>query len=65
MENRALCPVCWELTLSQKGFFDSWKCRECGTRIPDRAYFEFLLRSSELIAARRDEPEEGKQGRRE
>ena len=30
-----------------------WKCRSCGTRIPDPSYLEFLLRAVDPNARRR------------
>ena len=44
-EPGAFCPVCGQLELVVGGRGLHWKCRECGTRIPDRSYVAFMARA--------------------
>lgn len=53
-EPGAFCPVCSQLELVAAGRIPHWKCRECGTRIPERSYFAFM--SQALDPARRSSP---------
>ena len=52
-EPGGFCPVCrqQELVFAAARL---WKCRSCGSRIPDPAYLEFLLSALDPRASRRD-----------
>ena len=56
----AWCPVCrrQDLHASATGF--SWKCRSCGSRIPDATLKMLIVRRVEemaVVSAREDHPE--------
>jgi len=44
-EPGAFCPVCSQLELFSGGRIPHWKCRGCGTKIPERTYFAFMTQA--------------------
>lgn len=52
IEEGAYCPVCKRAGLGLARFGNTWKCRCCGSKIPDRAYFEFICSALAQIEER-------------
>jgi ribosomal protein L37AE/L43A len=53
--HRAWCPVCRTLELYPGSTGRFWRCRTCGSRIPDAALRHVLLNQLELIRLRAEE----------
>ncbi len=45
----AWCPVCRRPGLHQTSFCQDWKCRECGSRIPDETLMTLIAERFEII----------------
>jgi ribosomal protein L37AE/L43A len=43
------CPVCRKLGLEQANFGPSWKCRNCGSRIPDDTLLTLIAEKIEIM----------------
>ncbi len=53
MAGQHFCPICMKNTLRYGGFFGSWRCGSCRSVIPDRVYFNFLVRSMRNLESER------------
>ncbi|MBW2493857.1 MAG: hypothetical protein JRE43_03820 [Deltaproteobacteria bacterium] len=47
--NDAWCPVCRALALRRTNIRRDWKCRQCGSRIPDRTLMRLIADRVEII----------------
>jgi len=53
----AWCPVCRTLALRQTSVRRDWKCRECGSRIPDQTLMRLIVERIEIIQLNFEEAE--------
>ena len=53
----AWCPVCRTPALRQTSVRRDWKCRECGSRIPDQTLMRLIVERVEIIRLNSEEAE--------
>ena len=53
MAGQHFCPICMENSLCYGGFCRSWRCGSCRSVIPDRVYFDYLVRSMRNLECER------------
>jgi ribosomal protein L37AE/L43A len=51
----AWCPVCRTRALRQTSVRRDWKCRECGSRIPNQALMRLIVDRVEIIRLNAEE----------
>jgi ribosomal protein L37AE/L43A len=53
----AWCPVCRTPALRKTSIRQDWKCRECGSRIPDQTLIRLIVERVEIIRLNAEEAE--------